>query len=378
MTNEPNNNPRHRPDTQPTAEGSYASTHPEMEQEILIRKKRRRKKRLKHPALLGVACAVVAVIGITAAALAINISIGAKNLQADENVQIEAPQEALKKDGGQTVTYNGHTYQLNKNVVSIMFVGFDRTSFAAEGELAGQADAIVVAAFDTATGKMTAISIPRDAMVPIDTYTAEGAFVSQQTMQVCLAYHYGDGAHTSCQHTAAAVSRMLYSMPINYYFALDETGVGPMADAIDGVPLTALQNIPGTEIYEGEEVLLFGDSAFKYVQYRDTSVLNSSLDRQARQAQFIQSFAKKSLGLAQGSVNKLIDLYTTASAYSVTNLELSEYTFLVSSVISNGITDVSMKSLPGTLAQGDTYAEYTLDKTGVYETVLNTYYTQVD
>ncbi|MEG0096062.1 MAG: LCP family protein [Raoultibacter sp.] len=359
-------------------EPSFADSRQDWEQEIIIRKKRRRKKRLKHPVLLGVVCAIVLAVGVTAAALAITISTGGKNLQAYENVQVEAPQEALKKDGGQTVAYGGHTYQLNKNMVSIMFVGFDRTTFAEAGEKAGQADAIVVMAFDTATGKVTALSIPRDAMVPVDTYTPEGAFVSQQTMQVCLAYHYGDGAQTSCEHTAAAVSRMLYSMPLNYYFALDETGVGPMADAIDGVPLTALQSIPGTQIVAGEDVLLFGDSAFKYVQYRDTSVLNSSLDRQARQVQFIQSFAKKSLGLAQGSVNKLLDLYAVAADYSVTNLGISEFSFLASSVISNGVTGVSMETLPGTLAQGEKYAEYTLDKTGVYQTVLNTYYTQID
>ena len=201
--------------------------------------------------------------------------------------------------------------------------------------------------------------------------------LSLSTMQLCLAYAYGDGGELSSQYTASAVSRVLYNMPVNYYFALDMDGVGALADAIGGVSLTPTQSVPNTNIVEGEPTVLFGSNALKYVQWRDTSVLTSSLDRQARQSQFVETFCKQALSSAQGNVGTLVNLYTTASNYAVTNLGLNEFSYLASSVLATGITSVDMTTLQGTMQQGDKFAEFYLDKTNVYETVLNVYYHEV-
>ena len=113
------------------------------------------------------------------------------------------------------------------------------------------------------------------------------------------------------------------------------------------------------------------------MQWRDTSVLTSSLDRQTRQSQFVEAFCKQALSSAQGNVGTLVNLYTTASNYAVTNLGLNEFSYLASSVLATGITSVDMTTLQGTMQQGDKFAEFYLDKTNVYETVLNVYYHEV-
>ena len=157
---------------------------------------------------------------------------------------------------------------------------------------------------------------------------------------------------------------------------LDEQGVTGLY-GVDTRALTRHVREYGTlrgRIVEGEPTVLFGSNALKYVQWRDTSVLTSSLDRQARQSQFVEAFCKQALSSAQGNVGTLVNLYTTASNYAVTNLGLNEFSYLASSVLATGITSVDMTTLQGTMQQGDKFAEFYLDKTNVYETVLNVYY----
>lgn len=86
---------------------------------------------------------------------------------------------------------------------------------------------------------------------------------------------------------------------------------------------------------------------------------------------------QQALSSAQGNVGTLVNLYTTASNYAVTNLGLNEFSYLASSVLATGITSVDMTTLQGTMQQGDKFAEFYLDKTNVYETVLNVYYHEV-
>lgn len=136
----------------------------------------------------------------------------------------------------------------------------------------------MVLAVNLDTGETTGIGIPRDSMVEVGEFMGD-TFTGMSTMQLCLAYAYGDGGELSSQYTASAVSRVLYNMPVSYYFSLDMDGVGALADAIGGVSLTPTQSIPNTNIVEGEPTVLFGSNALKYVQWRDTSVLTSSLDR---------------------------------------------------------------------------------------------------
>ena len=280
-------------------------------------------------------------------------------------------------DADRIASYNGKTYALNENMVSVAVIGYDRqTEEVVPGRSVGQADAVMVLAVNLDTGETTGIGIQRDSMVEVGEFMGD-TFTGMSTMQLCLAYAYGDGGELSSQYTASAVSRVLYNMPVSYYFSLDMDGVGALADAIGGVSLTPTQSIPNTNIVEGEPTVLFGSNALKYVQWRDTSVLTSSLDRQARQSQFVETFCKQALSSAQGNVGTLVNLYTTASNYAVTNLGLNEFSYLASSVLATGITSVDMTTLQGAMQQGDKFAEFYLDKTNVYETVLNVYYHEV-
>lgn len=361
------------------ASAAFSAKNTPQQQEVLVRKRKRRKNKRKKHLVVALVIILVLALVVATAAWAVNnaISSGERAIQeTTENAQVETIDTAVTYDEGKTVTYNGHTYELNTDMVSIAFIGYDREAPAAEGEKPGQSDVVMVMALDTKTGETTAISVPRDTMTTVDIYL-DGSYAGSQVEQLCLAYSYGDGGASSCENTVRAVSRVLYNIPVTYYYSLDLSGIGALNDAIGGVSLTPLQSIPQTNIVEGEPTVLFGSNARRYVQYRDTSILTSPLDRQARQMQYVKAFASQALGAAKGDVSTLMGLYTTAQEYSVTNLGVNEFGYLATSVVSSGVGDISITSLEGTMEQGDIYAEYYLDDTATYETVLNTYYRQV-
>lgn len=341
-------------------------------------KKRRRRvpKALKVLGIVLLVCLVVGGGGALALRYMIN-SGGEALLQSAEADDLQTAEGAESEDNGQTVEYNGRTYRYNKNVVSIVVMGVDRRTSVEESGKAGQADAIMVVAMDTKTGLMRVIGIPRDTMVDVDENLGE-AFLGQDQMQITLAYSYGDGYDESCKNVVRAVSRVLYNMPMNYYFCINMAGIGPLNDAVGGVSLTPLASIPGTNIYEGVPMTLYGSNATRYVQYRDTSYVESSLDRQARQSQYLKAFFSQAIGAAKGNPAVLVELFQASLQYSTTNLGLNEFSFLASTLLKYGMSELDVTTLAGEAVKGSQYVEFHPDQESVYQTVLDVFYTPVD
>lgn len=362
-----------------TAIPSYAETDPAAHPETLIRKKKKRKHAKKHKGLkrASIVLAVILVIAAIATGTVFALTKMGEQSVKDANTATDVQSEGVAYDEGKTVEYNGKLYGLNENMASIAIIGYDRRSEqVVPGKNVGQADAVMVLAANLDTGKVTAIGIPRDSMVEVGEFMGSD-FTGMDTMQLCLAFAYGDGGETSSQYTTAAVSRVLYNMPVNNYVSLDMDSVGELANAVGGVPVTPLQTIPGTNIVKGQDTVLFGNNALKYIQWRDTSVLNSSLDRQARQSQFVQAFCKEAFAQAKGNVGTLVNLFDVARNNGITNLGVDDFTYLASTVLNTGISGVDVTTLQGQMQQGKKFAEFYLDKTNVYETVLNVYYHEI-
>ncbi len=362
-----------------TAIPSYAETDPAAHPETLIRKKKKRKHAKKHKGLkrVGIVLAIILVIAAIATGTVFALTKMGEQSVKDANTATDVQSEGVAYDEGKTVEYNGKLYGLNENMASIAIIGYDRRSEqVVPGKNVGQADAVMVLAANLDTGKVTAIGIPRDSMVEVGEFMGSD-FTGMDTMQLCLAFAYGDGGETSSQYTTAAVSRVLYNMPVNNYVSLDMDSVGELANTVGGVPVTPLQTIPGTNIVKGQDTVLFGNNALKYIQWRDTSVLNSSLDRQARQSQFVQAFCKEAFAQAKGNVGTLVNLFNVARSNGITNLGVDDFTYLASTVLNTGISGVDVTTLQGQMQQGKKFAEFYLDKTNMYETVLNVYYHEI-
>ncbi|MFR5875590.1 MAG: LCP family protein [Eubacterium sp.] len=288
----------------------------------------------------------------------------------------------------ETIEYKGHTYKYNEDVFSVAFLGVDQRELetADETDFVGAADADIVVAVDTKTGKTNVIAIPRDTMVDIDLWSESGIFLRTQRAQLCLAYSYGDGAKQSCQNSMNAMSRILYNVPIQKYFALDLDGIAPLNDAIGGVTIdSSLYEFKDMGISVGDSVTLKGDMAESYVRVRDMDNVNASLNRTDRQVQYIKAYAQQLVPAVMKNFSVVSDLYSTASDYSQTNLTLNNATYIASLALSKGITSFETHTISGTMTASDdpimenvVHAEFTPDEDSLMEAVLASFYTQID
>lgn len=286
------------------------------------------------------------------------------------------------------ITYNGHHYVYNNNVVSIAFIGVDKRELGTDnGKIgtAGQADANIVLAVDTATGRAKAIAVPRDTMVEVALYSSDNDFLRDEEMQLCLSYAYGNGTDTSANNVTTSLSRILYNVPVNKYFALDLNGIAPINDAIGGVTVSSLYDFDKLNIKQGDTLHLTGNLTETYVRQRDMDTVDASLNRTARQVQYIKAFAAQ---LAPSVINDFTivsRLYNTAIQYSSTNISLSDATYMASLLVSKNITDFESVTIPGEMKASTkidyadfVYAEFYPNQDALMEIVLDTFYTQID
>lgn len=286
------------------------------------------------------------------------------------------------------ISYNGHDYVYNKDIISIAFIGVDKRDLGLEDGAvgtAGQADANIILTIDTSTGKAKALAIPRDTMVEVELFSENNIFLRNEEMQLCLSYAYGNGTDTSATNVTTSLSRILYNVPINKYFALDLNGIAPINDAIGGVTVESLYTFKNIDVKKGDTVHLVGDLTEAYVRTRDLDNIEASLNRTARQVQYIKAFAAQLAPAVMNDFSIVSKLYNTATDYSTTNITLSDATYLASLLISKNITDFETTTLEGEMKPSTridyadvVYAEFYPDEDKLMQTVLDTFYTQID
>lgn len=338
----------------------------------------KKKKKLSVPAKIGIsALSIILAVVIAFAGTFAYLETSGKSELKDTGGQIEYQE---------TIEYKGNKYVYNSDVVAIAFLGVDKRDLGLENGAVGtggQADADILLTVNTKTGKAKAIAIPRDTMVDVDLYSESGIFLRSEKMQLCLSFAYGDGKNKSAQNVTTSISRILYDVPITKYFALDLNGIAPINDSIGGVTVDSLYDFKDLGIKQGDKIKLKGDMTEKYVRQRDMDTINASLNRTARQVQYIKAFASQVIPAVTQDFSVVNRLYNTASKYSTTNLSLSNVTYLASLMLSKGITNFDTTTIEGTMKESTkkdyadyVYAEFYPDEDKLMELVLDTFYTK--
>ena len=295
---------------------------------------------------------------------------------------ISVPEGAEQENNGQTVIYNGKTYAYNENNINILFMGIDKNiQETGEDNIGenGQADALVLAVLDSETGHLSLVNISRDAMVDVNRYNVSGQYLGTENMQLCLAYSYGDGKEKSCENTLESVSRLLYGMPVNAYVAIDYSAIAKLNDAVGGITVNVLEDLSAADpaLKKGETVTLSGEQAQTYVRSRNTDILDSNNMRMERQRQYISAFVSAAINGTKENVTLPVTLYNSVSDYMVTNISVSEVTYLASLILKNGASGGEMLTVPGNVVQGEIYAEFTPDEEELYKMILNVFYKEI-
>ena len=338
--------------------------------------KKKKEKSKKKKILLGILLFIFLLILVAMISLIIMIQMGKKNLLDFSDSDITALDGVRVEDDGKTVYYDGKIYKLDENITSIACLGVDKTEINANGVIgsAGQADTIMIVAYDTSNGQATIIPIPRDAITDIDVYASDGSYVRTEKTQICLSYAFGDGGKTSCENVVASAQKLMHGMPINSYAALDLEGIAPLNDAVGGVTVTVQEGFG--EYKTGQTVTLKGDKAMGFVRSRDTLALDSNVHRMGRQIQYVREFTKTAVKQTLKDFSTVTNLYKTAGDYSYTDIDLSRASFIVSKFISGtGKGEFSNVTVKGEVVEGDDgYAEFHIDEKAFYEMILSIYY----
>lgn len=302
------------------------------------------------------------------------------NYKVDVSVPEEMVDSAL--EDGSKIVYNGETYIYNKNAVNVLFMGIDKEDIETEDGYGsnGQADCVMVLNLDTVTGNIKILPISRDVMVDVNMYSAEGSYLGVKNEQLCLAYAYGSTGKESCENVRRSVSRLLYGVEIGSYVAIDLEGVQALNDAIGGVRLTPIETVdtgsPSNSVYKGKEVVLKGEKVNSYIRWRGTDTEANSR-RMQRQKHYITAFASQAGNQVLSDFGKLTTFYNTAKPYTVTDITLSEFTYIAGCCLTSDIgNSIVYNSIAGQSVLGEKHVEFYADQNSVFEAVLNTFYTK--
>lgn len=305
--------------------------------------------------------------------------IGKRRLTNNGNININVPENIDYESNGKIIYYKGHKYQFRPEIASILFMGIDNHKLVnqAMAGQAGQADALYLFTYDTNNGKIKILSLNRDTITDIERYDANSKYYDTHKTQLCLAYAYGDGKKESADKQLIAVRRLLYNIPINTYYAIDLTAIKILNDDLGGIKVTPKYSF--LNFQKGIPVVLRGDQAEKYVRYRNITLLDDNLRRIECQKDYINQFSASIVPAVKKDYSLPIKLYNDSSKYTVTNINVSDMTYLTSQLAST-YSGFEMYSVPGKYKDvtKDASAQFYIDKTKLFETILKIFYKKID
>lgn len=367
----------------------------EREKEQLLDPKRAAKKRKKRRRRTAIAiactlsfvvvclvCAFYAVMAVGKSKLKSKVEAAAPDLSAVTATQSLTEEEESRWQEG-WVKYEGNIYAYNEDIMTFLFMGIDKNSDAvevAEGTNGGQADALFLAVFNPHDKKVRIVGINRNTMTDVDIYNETGAYVTTTKAQIAVQHGFGNGMEESCEYQKKAVQNLFYGLPIHGYAAINMSAIPAINDAVGGVDVKVLEDLTRADaaLVEGAEVHLMGETAFKYVKYRDTGKFASADRRLERQKQYLNAFVKQAKKAAGQNLSAVTELYRAISSKMVTDVSIDEATYLASTLLDYTFDQDSFYMLQGETVMGEKFEEFYVNEDALYEMILNIFYEKVE
>jgi len=297
----------------------------------------------------------------------------------------EAEEESIDwKDG--YISYNGKTYAYNEDILTFLIMGIDKDGEAdllSDGIDGGQADSLFLLVMNPHDESINVLSINRNTMTLIDVYDENGEFVTSGIGQICLQHGYGDGRDLSCKRCVKAVRNLYRDIPIAGYASINMGAIGKLNDAIGGVSLEILYDIPGIEghntLSKGDYVTLVGDDAYWYTKYRDINVFDSVSERQDRQKQYLSLFIPKLKQSILDDPSVIVSIYNAIEPYVVTDLGIGELTYIGTKTAGYKFDTDNIYEMEGTTIVGESgFEEFTCDEDALYDLIVKIFYEEVN
>ncbi|MDE7130665.1 MAG: LCP family protein [Lachnospiraceae bacterium] len=287
------------------------------------------------------------------------------------------------------ILYKGGDYVLNEDLITVLVMGIDKETVIEVGgqsweeeegsEYAGgQADALFLLLINPHDKNVYVITINRNSMAEVDVFDEEGNYQGIFTKQIALQHGYGDGKEESCLRQVKAVSRMFHGIPIHAYAAISMDAIPELNDLVGGITVEVLDDIIYPEydmdLHQGETVTLFGEKAYWYVRLRNENVFNSNELRLQRQKQYMTTFAAVAKNQSMSDIRVAVNLYQTVRKYMVTDIDLNEFTYMVTEYINYDFNRENMYSLQGETVQGSNFEEFYVDEDSLQDLIIELFY----
>lgn len=305
-----------------------------------------------------------------------------------EQVTIDDDQMPLSASAWQPgwIRYDGKTYAYNSNLLTFLVLGIDsmdEVHEAEDGLSGGQSDAMFFLILDPDNKDIKIIAINRNTMTDIDVYNEEGVYVGTGEAQICLQHGFGDGLEESCVRTVKTVKNLFHELPINGYISINMGAIPTVNDTVGGVTLKVEYDLPAAGQYrslrKGDTVTLSGDDAYWYTQHRDINDDFSANERLERQLQYLIELIPALQDKVKEDPKSIASVYNALSPYMVTDIGLNEAVYLGNEAAQYSFDSANIYQMKGESIIGRSgFEEFIYDEDGLYDLIIDVFYTEVD
>ncbi len=274
-----------------------------------------------------------------------------------------------------SIQYNGKYYKHNQKLMHILFLGIDNEErlmdYNIPGE-AGQSDTIILFSFNKETKESSVLQIPRDTMTEVDLYNGAGEKYDEDQMQIALQFAYSIGGEHSCHAAKKTISELLFDLPIDAYLALDIAAIPTINDALEGVIITFSSDYTDVNplFQVGKTMIVTGEQAKQFVQFRDVEQDFSNRERMERQNIYLLALGnqlKEKINLDSGIFT---EVYSSVQEYMITDMGEDEIEYLCRCKIGNP----EIYTFPGKWKNGTRHDEFYADENELRELLLDKFY----
>ncbi|MBR4474060.1 MAG: LCP family protein [Oscillospiraceae bacterium] len=262
------------------------------------------------------------------------------------------------------IYYNGAWYALRDDLDTCLIIGVDKNSERLdtldEKDLLNnlQSDFLLLLISDRSNNSYTTLQINRDTMAEIPRIGENGRELSPVTQQLALAHTYGSGGKDSCRNTVKAVSRLLYDVPIDHYYAITMDAVPVLNDLVDGVKVHIDDDLTAADpaFVQGTDVTLHGDQALRFVRARMSVTDGTNLSRMNRQRVYLDALYSKLKSYLQKDGTFALKMADSLADYSTSDLipeELARFAEQLKNQENKGI-----ETMQGEARMGARYVEF--------------------
>ena len=225
------------------------------------------------------------------------------------------------------VTVDGVSYREKPAVTTILIAGVDKElSFDTENDNnyrnGGQADFLMLVAFDHTSKKIHQLQFDRDTMVDIDILGVFGNEVGTRKEQLCLSHSFGETAKDNAKYTVKAVERLLDGLQIDGYYMIDYNAMSLINEMLGGVEVNIEYDMTSVnpEWTIGSKVVLKGKEAEEFVRSRMTVGEGTNEERMVRQNEFMKNAVQKMKDKIQENTSFADTFLNALRTYSTTNI----------------------------------------------------------